>query len=1373
MDDADEVNNGSMEWEMVSTKSEGKESCGDNEINSVSSNNCSENYEFDSIQDELEATDLVLSSSFDINVLKEAMKNSAEALELVNDRDVVAVVGKTGVGKSTLLQGIAGKKIRQSIHRTTFAGQTALKEVYEAEDALSRFEIGHDAKSKTSHLNAYLRKSGKSEKETVYLDMPGMEDTNGVEMDIATCALLSQVAKRCKSLKFIMVIHCASLLEDRGGAFRAVLQFARKFVADFKHHKKSFMFLFSHSDEISSMSVSSQDAKVRIHDDIIQISEGSTDKDVLAVLQFIRESLKRGYPFADIFYPTMDYSALSARVEKKLTKFTELTLAKSCNLTTASKLKLDGAVQKLVQSLEASLRRSSPNLEKVSDVMSTIDYLHRFIEVDCVRVVAEEAKGIIEEYIGLNKSLIEERLLKGLNSNSEFSSEDVRCISDSLRILEHLDDSFSSEDWHDRNAHHLVEFSEGITRKVEASNLDTFHLELKTLSMWSNEFNGRYAEVYDKTCRAISGHIQAIANHISKGEAGKLDEVQHDEMVHYLKDQFALYDFCERVVQHSVKGINVDDLTLVKEVTTQELIDLMEAWVLDAEHTLEGELSMDDDDGSYKRIARRVELMDTIRLVMNDHSFICGELLATAESSIKQIQMHLVRWYAAICDSLKSTSFQSEWLHPLTVLKEVRLLFEGMSGAGWQEIEPSFHSVVQHANASVSSMVSDLVASAKDVRKNGVVNGKRIAEKLQQVRACVWFDAFFGSACVADCCASVGKELRKHIVMRSEELDTFVNDLTISSKRCSSIELLGSLLPELRQIDILNPSLQCTSSSLSTKCITSLQDHLATVDNEANALMQDWKESFVDGKPDIQDNSQTLNHILLQLQGLRATDASDDLVRNCARVTSFINDECKQCQSTIEIELARFGDFERKVGLLSSIKACQDSKHVSTRLPQFDKAQRDVRRLVSKEYHSIEDLIEHSSEWDKIEQRLDAFQDAQVLDKYLDEEVSHKLRSLHRMKEKKETQVDDTLYTMIRAHNFNAIGEFIAPLASSNDQVKKAKFESYRSEICASLEEIIHATNRLLNGKADETGRDVNKNLNVIITAHHELQELLYPRLDLKKELDILVRKANATLTGFVSKLFAAMKANDFIQMFTLKQEAAIFFDPMKQHFSPRNIQAIKSAKQETKAKLEAVPSYVDLFFSSSFKQDKQLAAAMSSLKDSKEITNKHLDELHMLYDSTKADIDRRARKILHEFNDTVHQNLVYEDVISVLVTLNRKLNGSLKHHCSSSLLNECSRILESIRLEKEKLDEWLNWDAERQKAEVQQISAKMDKIKSEGWSIKKVRKRVKEFFSSSKSAYESYQGRLLQLMDKRFNDAQAALKNRDVGKWANDCVWQ
>ena len=68
--------------------------------------------------------------------------------------------------------------------------------VFEAEDALPDFEIGHGTTSKTSVLRALT--CG----DYIYLDTPRMEDTSGSEKDIATWLSLakSQNDARASSL---------------------------------------------------------------------------------------------------------------------------------------------------------------------------------------------------------------------------------------------------------------------------------------------------------------------------------------------------------------------------------------------------------------------------------------------------------------------------------------------------------------------------------------------------------------------------------------------------------------------------------------------------------------------------------------------------------------------------------------------------------------------------------------------------------------------------------------------------------------------------------------------------------------------------------------------------------------------------------------------------------------------------------------------------------------------------------------------------------------------------------------------------------------------------------------------------------------------
>ena len=229
---------------------------------------------------EKKGTDERISKHFDADLVIQNIKLGEAALEQVKGRDCVLIVGKTGTGKSTLVQALAGRKIHEIQHTCSFGNGHQMdivkKTVYEAVDPLAGFEIGHEKKSKTTTINCYDPYCASNEtftgkKNLMFVDSPGFEDTGGPEGDIATSVLLSQVASRCKSLRFVIMINYVSLLEDRGGSMRSVLKLIRSFTGDFDKDKRNFMFLFTHSNEIKIVPDDIDGAKVCLYDEIVSI----------------------------------------------------------------------------------------------------------------------------------------------------------------------------------------------------------------------------------------------------------------------------------------------------------------------------------------------------------------------------------------------------------------------------------------------------------------------------------------------------------------------------------------------------------------------------------------------------------------------------------------------------------------------------------------------------------------------------------------------------------------------------------------------------------------------------------------------------------------------------------------------------------------------------------------------------------------------------------------------------------------------------------------------------------------------------------------------------------------------------------------------
>ena len=79
--------------------------------------------------------------------------------------------------------------------------------MYEAaDDALPGFEIGHAKISRTAHISCYDPNKEGKESPVVYVESPGVEDTNGHEVDVSTSVMLSEVAAKCKSIRFIILV---------------------------------------------------------------------------------------------------------------------------------------------------------------------------------------------------------------------------------------------------------------------------------------------------------------------------------------------------------------------------------------------------------------------------------------------------------------------------------------------------------------------------------------------------------------------------------------------------------------------------------------------------------------------------------------------------------------------------------------------------------------------------------------------------------------------------------------------------------------------------------------------------------------------------------------------------------------------------------------------------------------------------------------------------------------------------------------------------------------------------------------------------------------------------------------------------------------
>ena len=167
-----------------------------------------------------------MAKRLDLQKVHNSICDGAHVLNQIQGHDAIVLIGKTGTGKSTLIQAISGRQLNETVDEYG-------RVVYDSDSPLAGFEIGHGKISQTKHLSCFVHKNA-SDQPVMYLDSPGFEDTDGVETDLATAAMLKKVAASARSLRFVVLINCASLREDRGGALNSVVRLIHSMVDNLK-----------------------------------------------------------------------------------------------------------------------------------------------------------------------------------------------------------------------------------------------------------------------------------------------------------------------------------------------------------------------------------------------------------------------------------------------------------------------------------------------------------------------------------------------------------------------------------------------------------------------------------------------------------------------------------------------------------------------------------------------------------------------------------------------------------------------------------------------------------------------------------------------------------------------------------------------------------------------------------------------------------------------------------------------------------------------------------------------------------------------------------------------------------------------------------
>ena len=201
---------------------------------------------------------ILATSPLDVALLLDSVRGSIVASHLIKGKDIILLLGSTGVGKSTLMHFLAGSRMR-----VTTVGGIPHVEPEKVMSGLEDVKYSCSSRSETTGIHA-VTMNVNGETYSV-CDTAGFDDTRGVEYDIASGIVMTNAIRSASSVKLVLVIDQGTIAMRFSNLRKSLIPAIIKLIPSFKNYVKSIFYLFNMvSDPIGSIAARLKDISTNL-----------------------------------------------------------------------------------------------------------------------------------------------------------------------------------------------------------------------------------------------------------------------------------------------------------------------------------------------------------------------------------------------------------------------------------------------------------------------------------------------------------------------------------------------------------------------------------------------------------------------------------------------------------------------------------------------------------------------------------------------------------------------------------------------------------------------------------------------------------------------------------------------------------------------------------------------------------------------------------------------------------------------------------------------------------------------------------------------------------------------------------------------------